>query len=116
MTVTIHGNEYVTVAERVQQFHEAIKDIEDASIVTEVVTHDPVLIKATVTINEKVYTGHSAANPNKEKEKVSPYEIAETSAVGRALGFAGFGINDGIASADEMEQLPEDGLPVIQRR
>ena len=35
-------------------------------------------------------------------EKASPYEVAETSAVGRALGFAGYGIVGGIASADEM--------------
>ena len=35
-------------------------------------------------------------------EKTSPYEIAETSAIGRALGFAGYGSVDSIASADEM--------------
>ena len=34
--------------------------------------------------------------------------MAETSAVGRALGFAGYGIDEGIASADEMKKYPED--------
>ncbi len=51
-------------------------------------------------------------------EKASPYEVAETSAIGRALGFAGFGIADGIASADEMVKAPyggsqSQGEPVI---
>ena len=88
------------VAERVQQAHEALQ--EGFSINTEVLSHDPVVIKAVVTIGENEYTGISAANPNKAIEKQSPYEVAETSAVGRALGFAGFGIVEGIASADEI--------------
>ncbi len=29
-------------------------------------------------------------------------EVAETSAIGRALGFAGYGIVEGVASADEL--------------
>ena len=32
-------------------------------------------------------------------------EIAETSAIGRALGFADIGLIDGIASADEMRKV-----------
>ena len=32
-------------------------------------------------------------------------EVAETSAVGRALGFANIGLIDGIASADEMRKV-----------
>ena len=78
------------------------------SITTEVLLHDPVVIKATVTIGERVFTGISAANPAKAIEKQSPYEVAETSAVGRALGFAGFGIVEGIASADEIIKADGD--------
>jgi hypothetical protein len=43
------------------------------------------------------------APPNSADGK-SPIECAETSAVGRALGFAGFGVIEGIASADEMQR------------
>ncbi len=100
MSIQIHGKEYVTVAERVQELH-TLTDT-PISITTEVLAHEPVLIKATVTIGENTFTGHSAANPAKAIEKASPYEVAETSAIGRALGFAGFGIVEGIASADEM--------------
>ncbi|MCL5012325.1 MAG: hypothetical protein M1320_02790 [Patescibacteria group bacterium] len=105
MPVNIHGKNYVTVAERVEEFNklEAPRSIE-----TEVLQHEPsVVVKATVTIDGNVFTGISAANPNKAIEKMSPYEVAETSAVGRALGFAGFGIVEGIASADEMRKVED---------
>jgi hypothetical protein len=102
MTIKIHNKEYVTVAERVSEFHENRVPEETVSIITEVLLHVPVVIKATVTIGENIFTGISAANPDKAIEKASPYEVAETSAVGRALGFAGYGIVGGIASADEM--------------
>lgn len=107
MPINIHGKQYVTVAERVQSIHEELKDT-DFSISTEVLQHDPVLVKATVTIGEKVFTGHSAADPQKVIEKKTPYEVAETSAVGRALGFAGFGIIDGIATADEVVKAQDN--------
>ncbi len=107
--VNIHGKNYMTVAGRVQ---EAGRDF--ISLNTEIIGHDPVIIKATVTTTKGTFTGISAANPSKTIEKMSPYEVAETSAVGRALGFAGFGSVDSIASADEMnkaqvmEKLPKD--------
>ena len=106
MPVNIHGKEYVTVAERLQ---EARKDIK--SIITEVIPNGgSVVIKATVTTVNGVFTGISSANPAKAIEKASPYEVAETSAVGRALGFAGYGAVDSIASADEIKKS-EDSDP-----
>lgn len=97
--VTIHGKEYMTVAKRVELAHgDGIEKID-----TEVLQHTPVVVvKATITVKKGVYTGISSANPNKAIEKSNPYEVAETSAVGRALGFAGYGIIESIASADEM--------------
>lgn len=104
MSVNIHGKEYITVAERLQEAKDHIK-----MITTEVLFQEPVVIKATVTTDKGVFTGISAANPSKLIEKQSPYEVAETSAVGRALGFAGFGIVEGIATADEMvKSFPDD--------
>lgn len=89
----------MTVAKRVELAH---KDGIDA-IETEVLQHSPVVVvKATVKVKGKTYTGISSANPAKAIEKSNPYEVAETSAVGRALGFANYGIIEGIASADEM--------------
>lgn len=98
MPINIHGKEYFTVAERLQQAHEA-NDL--SSVNTEVLSHDPVAIKATIVTTEGTFTGISAADPTKSIEKKSPYEVAETSAVGRALAFAGYAGTE-IASYDEM--------------
>lgn len=98
--IKIHGKDYMTVAGRLELAREA-KQL--TSVFTEVLQHSPmVVVKATVKISGEVFTGISAANISKSIEKASPYEVAETSAVGRALGFAGFGATDSIASADEM--------------
>jgi hypothetical protein len=97
MSVNIHGKEYITVAERLEM---AKSDL--LSVNTEVLYQEPVVIKATITTKKGTFTGISAANPSKMIEKASPYEVAETSAVGRALGFAGYGSTESIASADEI--------------
>lgn len=99
-TVNIHGKEYVPVSERVRIAHEELKEM---SIATEVLKDDPiVVIRATVRTPRGTFTGISSSNPAKLIEKTNPYEVAETSAVGRALGFAGFGMVDSIATADEV--------------
>lgn len=104
MPIQIHGNEYFTVAERVREAHKETSANDKLEITTEVLYQSPVVIKATVITKKGTFTGISAANPNKAIEKMSPYEVAETSAVGRALGFAGYGMVDSIASADEMHK------------
>lgn len=108
-TINIKGKNYVPVNERVKAIHEAMST--NFSIETELLpVQGAVVFKATVTIGDTVFTGHSAANPDKAIEKQSPYEVAETSAIGRALGFAGYGIEDSIASADEITKSEELGF------
>lgn len=104
--VNIHGKQYVTVAKRLQDFHKDIAGLNTSvSIETEVLQHEPtVVVKATVKYSDKVFTGISSANPDKAIEKSSPYEVAETSAVGRALAFAGYETELGIASAEEVNK------------
>lgn len=113
-TIDIHGKQYMPVSERVRMAHDSKSLL---SINTEVLQHNPVVIKATVEIaigghGNGTFTGISAANSGKAIEKASPYEVAETSAVGRALGFAGFGIVEGIASADEMIKAGSQKAPI----
>jgi len=107
MTIQIHGKHYVTVDERVKAAHEACKTL---SISTEVLPiADKIVVKATVVTEKGTFTGISAANEAKTIEKQSPYEVAETSAVGRALGFAGYGVINGIATADEITRTQVQG-------
>ena len=99
--VQIHGKDYITVAERLEKAKDDIK-----SINTEVLYNEPmVVIKATVVTKKGTFTGISGANSNKSIEKESPYEVAETSAVGRALAFAGYETTNGIASAEEIQKV-----------
>ncbi len=107
--VNIHGKEYMTVAKRVEIAHEQ-KALE--SVETEVISHTPVVVKAKVSIKGKMFTGISAVNLDNGRviEKQNPYEVAETSAVGRALGFAGYGLIESVASADEVARANSEKL------
>lgn len=115
-TINIKGKEYVPVVERVKEFHKLyIGNIETTTLET----NNRVSAKTTVTITglrgEKgeivildtpvIYTGHSQAEYGKGMMGGVALEIAETSAIGRALGFANIGLLDGIASADEMRKV-----------
>lgn len=101
MTINIHGKEYKTVVERVNEAHEK-KDL--LGVVTEVLSHTPVVIKAIILTKKGQFSGISAADPSKAIEKKSPYEVAETSAVGRALAFAGYAGSE-IASYEELKKV-----------
>ena len=107
--VQIHGRDYMTVAGRIQMAHDKSDRL---TITTEVIpVPDQVVVKATVVTDKGTYTGISAANPSKLIERQSPYEVAETSAVGRALGFAGFGSDESIATTEEMYKTGSAPLP-----
>lgn len=103
-TINIKGKEYVQVVERVKEAHVQDKDV---SITTEIITDTPemVSVKATVIFKSKIFTGHSQASRITGMMKDVALEVAETSAIGRALGFANIGLLDGIASADEMKKV-----------
>lgn len=106
-TINIKGREYVPVVERVKEFH---KLYPNGEIRTEIVsnTEAKVIVKAEVFIdssNPKRFTGHSQAEWGKGMMGGVALEVAETSAIGRALGFANIGLLDGIASADEIRKV-----------
>jgi hypothetical protein len=114
--VQIHGKEYMTVARRIELWHEDQKPGTDYSVETEVLNHNPVVVRATVKFKGRTYTGISSVDLNSPKmiEKQNPYEVAETSAVGRALGFAGYGVIESIASADEVHRATTQAQPEQQ--
>lgn len=106
-TINIKGKEYVPVVERVKEFH---KLHPTGTIETSIVSYenDRVTVKAIVFFggeSSATFTGHSQALYGKGMMGDVALEIAETSAIGRALGFANIGLIDGIASADEMRKV-----------
>jgi len=105
-TINIKGKEYVPVVERVKEFHNIFNS--EGHIVTHIVSNDEkrVVVRAEIIFGDKVcFTGHSQAEWGKGMMGDVALEIAETSAIGRALGFANIGLLDGIASADEVRKV-----------
>jgi len=105
-TMDIQGKPYVMVHERIKHFR--TEERYDAwSIITEVVSHDGgvILFKASVldSGNNIMATGHAREKDGSTYiNKTSYVENCETSAIGRALGCLGIGIDTSIASADEV--------------
>lgn len=112
MPVEIHGKQYATVNERIEELHKKYNGC--VSINTELLETqgDVVRMKAIVELKEMVegqevasntFTGHAEEVIGSSMiNKTSALENAETSAVGRALAFAGFQTDASIASADEV--------------
>ena len=102
--INIHGKEYMLVNERVEIFR---RDYADWSISTSIEKMEGkyVIVKAVITDDKGVIrsTGHALeVQGNGFINTTSHLENCETSAVGRALGFLGIGIETSIASADEV--------------
>lgn len=103
-TIDVKNKNYVQVDKRVMAFRELEPN---GSITSEIVSNDGgvVVMKATVCGGDGNILGTGYAY---EKEtgsyinKTSYIENCETSAVGRALGFCGIGIDGSIASAEEV--------------
>lgn len=102
-TVDIHGKSYLTVAGRVGLWHEDNAGDMFGESKYELVG-DYVVCSVVVKTKKGTFSGISAVSLTNSTsiEKQSPFEVAETSAYGRALGFAGYGITESIASADEL--------------
>lgn len=103
-TIDIKGKAYVEVNERVKHFLENYKDW---SIETELLSNgDGVCVFKAIVKDQDgnvKATGHAYEKENSSYiNKTSYIENCETSAVGRALGFLGIGIDASIASADEV--------------
>lgn len=108
-SISIKGKDYIPVNERVKEFRAKYPDLR---VLSEIVSLDEnsVVMKATVVDME----GHALANGYAQEDrnasninKTSYVENCETSAVGRALGMFGIGIDASMASADEVANAIE---------
>lgn len=104
-TTPIKGKDYAEVNQRIKAFRMVYPN---GSITTDITSLQDgvVLMKAIVTNEEGKVIGTGYAQ-EKEKSsfinKTSFIENCETSAVGRALGMCGFGIDVSVASAEEVQ-------------
>ena len=107
-TTNIKGKEYAEVNQRIKAFRMVYPE---GSIYTEMISNkDGVCVfKATVhangdhVTNNLLGTGHAYEQESSSFiNKTSYIENCETSAVGRALGMAGFGIDTSVCSAEEL--------------
>ena len=112
-TIKLGTKGYAQVNERIKAFR---KVYPTGPIVTEIeeIRDDYIRVKTTVSDeNGKVLATGTASEmltgDNKKDyiNKTSMVENCETSSVGRALGFAGFGVDASIASAEDMEKVKE---------
>ena len=120
-TTNIKGKEYAEVNQRVKAFRTLYPE---GFITTEILCREGGLciIKATVGHYADGKSVILATGTAYEKEgssqinRTSYIENCETSAVGRALGMAGFGIDTSIASADEMSNaLLQQNTNAVQK-
>lgn len=120
-TTNIKGKEYAEVNQRVKAFRTLYPE---GFITTEILCREGGLciIKATVGYYADGKSVILATGTAYEKEgssqinRTSYIENCETSAVGRALGMAGFGIDTSIASADEMNNaLLQQNTNAVQK-
>lgn len=103
-TSPIQGREYAEVNQRIKAFRSICPG---GAIITELLSNDGgvCVFRATIYDEQQKIIGTGTAY---EKEgssfinKTSYIENCETSAVGRALGMCGFGIDTSIASAEEV--------------
>ena len=104
-TTKIKGKDYVEVNQRIKYFRE---NYPDGTIMTEMVSNENgvAIFKASIIVDGNLRATGFAY----EKEgstfinKTSYIENCETSAVGRALGLFGIGIDGSVASAEEVQK------------
>ena len=104
MAVMIHNKAYKTVAERVNEIHQAEKG-KKLSVETELIRFDAgiAVVQATVTTEQGVFQGLAYESADSSQiNKTSSLENCETSAIGRALAAAGYAGSE-YASANEVQ-------------
>lgn len=104
--VEIKGKKYAEVSQRIKAFRMCFPE---GFIRTQIISHENalVVIRAEVGYDDKVLGTGTAFEEQTANyiNKTSYIENCETSAVGRALGMAGFGVDAAVASAEEMTSM-----------
>lgn len=106
--IDLKGRKYLETKWRVAWFREKYPN---GCIATEIISLDPVLIKASIydDNNQLLATGHAGAvDTGKQVWSGRAVEKSETAAIGRALGVAGFGTQFTDDDEDHLADSPVD--------
>ena len=112
-TTDIKGKDYAEVNQRIKAFRMVYPD---GTITTELLSNQNgvCIFRAVVSNNEGKVIGTGTAYEKEDSSfinKTSYIENCETSAVGRALGICGFGIDVSVASAEEVQNAIQNQEP-----
>ena len=104
-TTNIKGKEYAEVNQRIKAFRMVYPN---GAIITDMLSNENgvCVFKATIYNEDQIIIGTGTAYEKETSSfinKTSYIENCETSAVGRALGMCGFGIDTSVASAEEVQ-------------
>jgi len=121
-TTNIKGKQYVEVNQRVIAFR-TLSEYKNFGLTTELLHLDEAscVVRATITDADGNVVAQGMAQEDKSSSRInqtSYVENCETSAVGRALGFLGIGIETSIATADEVDMAikkQDNGEPVDKK-
>lgn len=119
-TTNIKGKEYVQVNERIIALRK-LPEYKGYSIETEMVAidSDMCVMKATIRDGSGAIAATGFAQEDRSSSminKTSYVENCETSAVGRALGFLGIGVESSIATAEEVSlAIAKQDMPATPR-
>ena len=110
--VNIKGNDYITVNERLKHFRREVNFINWGIVETIVSLDDKEgIFKVTITdeTGAEIVTAHAQEYRDSSYiNKTSFLENGFTSALGRALGYLGIGIDTSIASAEEVSNAVQN--------
>lgn len=105
ITLDVKGKEYAEVNQRIKAFRMVYPQ---GSIITNIIKleNGVCIMNATIRDEQQMIIGTGTAYEKENSSfinKTSYIENCETSAVGRALGMCGFGIDTSVASAEEVQ-------------
>ena len=121
-TTNIKGKDYVEVNQRVIAFR-TLSEYKGLSLETEIISLDAesCVVRAFIKNDAGQVLSSGLAQEDKASSRInqtSYVENCETSAVGRALGFLGIGIETSIATADEVDMAikKQDSTPRSEQK